>query len=645
VGYGPGSRLGAAYGIVFASQQSTLDVAYLVIPNDGTVVVNGAVATSNGFGGSWISSARAWNGGGTQWNSAPANTNWRMWGNAVAFNEGDDVQFGDAGLSGGGVVRVAPEGVAPGHVTIQHNTGEYVFTGGRVDGSGNLRLRTLGSVTFNGPVSVAGEASFLAESVWINDTFDASSVSVDNCKVLGGTGTITGGLTGGTTIVPGGFGSIGSLTVDSMSFGHGVFELDAANSDRLVITQPGGLSSEHGAWCSLKRLSNVSAGTYTLINYSGPTPANLERLTVEPAGIGGFAASLVNNSANHSIDLVLDSGPHWQLDSNGTWSDASAWSTVVPRGTGMPVTLGPAITAPRTILVDDRVVIGSLRIDSPISYTLVPGWAVELVLNTADLDTPSIDVRRGSHTISPTVVLERDLTINVAQPTSVLTMAGRVWGPSRALTKTGPGTLKLTWLPWALEVNHLFVDAGTVMLNGEAHGGFSVSAGATLAGSGTIEQPVLLDPGARLSPGEDPGTRATLSMAGLSLNDALLDFDLTSSGADRIEITGADRFLLEGISTVNLTFTGGIARGAYPLIDYNGTPVPDLGHLVLGLVPPIDVPLLLAYNPGNTSIDLIVGDSFTPEPTSALLMAAACSIMARSRRSHQRRHPASIPAT
>jgi hypothetical protein len=615
-GIGQGSRLRSAYGIVFPSQASSLDLAYVVIPSSGTITVAGEAAISNGSP-VWISSARAWTGSGS-WTSSPSNPNWRMWGNAVAFHSGDDVQFTSAGVASGPTVQIDPQGVAPRDVTIMHDTGNYVFAGGPINASGSIRLRTRGgSVTFNSPVTAGGSVLFDGGSVWINDTFSTSSIASRGDGTIGGNGTVSGVLNCAafTTISPGGDGSIGTFTVDRIKFsdpGSLRFELAATGHDQLIIAQPDGFDVVREEFCNLTRLTSLAAGTYPLMSYSGAAPANLERLKLGTPGIGGFMARLVNNPENHSIDLVLGPGPSWQLDAGGSWSNAAAWSGGVPNGPGIPVTFGPVITAPRTIKVRDNFHLGSLRFDSSISYSVVKDFGGQLLFSALEPDEASIDVVDGSHTLSVSMDLHRDLFINVARPSSTLTV-GRIYGLQRSLTKNGPGTLKATEY---LEVKNVIVNQGTFDMRGlDEDTTCSVAGGAVLAGWGTAPGTITLASGAHLSPGDPGSPKAIVSVGALSLHDSQLDFDLTSSGADKIEVTGADKFLFEGVSAINLTISGMIPRGAYTLIDYTGAPLADLDHLVLNVSPATNVPLLLAYDPTNTRIDLVVGDDLVPEPS------------------------------
>jgi autotransporter-associated beta strand protein len=370
-------------------------------------------------------------------------------------------------------------------------------------------------------------------------------------------------------------------------------------------------------------MGDMATGSYTLIQYAGDPLPNLNGLKLSSPGVGGLLATLVNNTSNRSVDVQLAPAPSWNVDSSGSWSDASNWSGPVPSGAGMPARFGPVITAPRTIQNGSRT-LGSIVIDSPISYTLTSG-SVEL--RRAGTESPFVRVDSGSHAFSGNLRLHDDTTFTVSRADAQFTVTNVV-GPV-SITKGGPGTMRISGAG-SISGTTTVAD-GTLLVSGPCTGGsFSVASGATLGGTGSISSVVLLAPSAQIAPGRTGSALTTLTVGGLLLNDSLLEFDLTGGVAEKIVVTDPDQLLLRGTSSIEISFSGAAAEGAFPLIDYSGEVIPDMGHLALNMPFGSGVPALLSYNSSNTSIDLRLGEAFVPEP--AMLLGLLVCVGVRTRR-------------
>jgi autotransporter-associated beta strand protein len=646
VGYGQGSLLRSSYGMMLSSQRTSLDLAYLVIPNTGTILVNGLASIGEGLPIVEVNSAPAWNGPTHEWNSDPQNTNWRCWGHRVAFHPGNDVQFTDSGIPrGGGQVQVTPAGVTPRHISV-NSCEDYTFQGGPIT-AGGLRKLGEGEVTFNQPVYLSGEGEFLNGTLWANSTFSSATTRVGH-SAIGGTGTISGELRViYSTLLPGNRNGIGTLAVERLGFREFnsaiSFDLSSAGADRLLITGRDGIAlidDTRFIRVILNDLGGATAGTYPLIQHNGNAIPDGEWLKVATPAVAGCAATLVNNPANSSIDLLLTPGSQWARDGDGSWLTSVNWSAAVPKTAGVPAVFGPVITAPRTIHVTSTLHVGEIYLDSPISFTFTgaPIFIRSGVDQNAVKGQSSLDVISGHHTIAAPITLGDDVTtISVVPASAQLTLSGHVsaWG---TLVKSGAGTLKLTNVTSIR--GRTLVDSGTLIMNAgftpelyhedEPQGGFEVARGAAIGGSGTITSTLTVSPGGIISPGEASDTPSRLTLGGLSLTDSLLKFDLTADGADRIVVTDPNKLLLFGVSMIHLN--GEIGEGVFPLIDYSGTPLVDFGQLVLADVSVGEPSMSLWYNPANTSVDLVVGNSVSvPEPT-ALVFAPLATAMAQSRR-------------
>jgi hypothetical protein len=99
----------------------------------------------------------------------------------------------------------------------------------------------------------------------------------------------------------------------------------------------------------------------------------------------------------------------------------------------------------------------------------------------------------------------------------------------------------------------------------------TVNNGGALGGSGTINGAATIASGGTLAPGSTNGT-ATLTFAGgLTLNgNANLDMDVGSS-ADLVSVTGGTLTgPVSGTVNLNVSDSGDLGAGIYPLIDWSG---------------------------------------------------------------------------
>ena len=223
-----------------------------------------------------------------------------------------------------------------------------MFSGGPIDSSSSFRKDGEGEVTFNSPVAFAGTASVVAGAVWVNSTFSTSGMPFRGMSgggySVGGNGTITGGMTTGrATILPGGKAKLGTFAIDSIEFRHNsaslTFDVSAAGSDRLLITNPDGLTLDKTLFL-VKDLGDAGPGTYPLLEYAGAPLANADWVVLGTPAVAGCRASIVNNPANRSIDVVLTPGSRWKTDADGFWQSSSNWTAGVPNAPGCPRHLG-----------------------------------------------------------------------------------------------------------------------------------------------------------------------------------------------------------------------------------------------------------------------------------------------------------------
>ncbi len=162
---------------------------------------------------------------------------------------------------------------------------------------------------------------------------------------------------------------------------------------------------------------------------------------------------------------------------------------------------------------------------------------------------------------------------------------------------------------------------------------FTLGAGKSIRGSGTVEGAFVVDSGARLIPGNSAGT---LTFAhGLTLNNgAILEFEL-GSASDLVRVSGGTLKGPAGTGglTLNLTDAGGFAENTYVLFDFSGAALDgfEATDFVLGSsIAGYDYRFELS---GSTLS--LIATSAIPEPSAYAALAgfgALCLVIYRRRR-------------
>jgi hypothetical protein len=166
----------------------------------------------------------------------------------------------------------------------------------------------------------------------------------------------------------------------------------------------------------------------------------------------------------------------WNVDADGNWSQAGNWSTGVPNGAGAEAVFGNIITAPHTVTVDVPITVGRLDIGNTIAYTIAGAGALTLDAATGDVQMNIA----GSHTISASLTLADNATINVTPAAGNLILTGALNADGRTLTKSADGALTLN----NIRAAGLTINGGTVTIapNG-ANAGTSAVGALTIAGA------------------------------------------------------------------------------------------------------------------------------------------------------------------
>jgi autotransporter-associated beta strand protein len=187
---------------------------------------------------------------------------------------------------------------------------------GVLSGTGSLVKENPGTLELTAANTYDGGTDIMGGRLLVNNTTGSGTgtgtVTVNN-GTLGGTGAIAGAVivNTGAHVAPGM--SIESLDVASLTLNAGSildFELDTIGvvdtSDLINVTLTDGLTIEGGS-VVIANAGAMTDGTYTLINYTGTIMGSgvSTFLSTPPTGPAGFAYSLINNTSNTSIDLVV----------------------------------------------------------------------------------------------------------------------------------------------------------------------------------------------------------------------------------------------------------------------------------------------------------------------------------------------------
>jgi fibronectin-binding autotransporter adhesin len=351
----------------------------------------------------------------------------------------------------GGDLNIASFTASPGTLT---------FTGGITETGGARNLIKNGASVFveTGNSTYTGTTTVNAGTLRVNGTHTGGGAyTVASGATLSGIGTISaqvnvsaGGIvhpgTAATINNSGSFitsNSIGTLTVGGLSLTSSILAMDGSNAgmDRVNVTNTDALTLSGVSTVNFVDLGGLTAGTFTLVDYAGTPLSNLNNFQVGSMPLG-FGFSLVNNTANTSVDVAVSTvavtGSVWNLNANGNWSVDANWSGGVPNAVGATANFGSVITAARTVTVDAAETVGTINFSNPNSYTIAGSNALTLDVSGGNA---AINVLVGSHTISAPLTLAKDTTITSAAGTGVA-ITGAMTATGKTITKAGAGSVQ-----------------------------------------------------------------------------------------------------------------------------------------------------------------------------------------------------------
>lgn len=229
-------------------------------------------------------------------------------------------------------------------------TGTLLYSGATVVAGGTLNLNSAGGVP-----STPGDL-VISNSAVLNGTASSGVSFTANNIIVGANSTYSLLLNGSAIGVNGN----GSLTLQDNAVIAANYGSLTANPTAAAINMAGSISAPGTNVMITITGSGLQVGTFTLIKYAGAPLANLANFVLNPPP--GVAAVLVNNTANHSIDLQVtgipnqltwygEAGANWDL-STVNWKTILAADTLFRQYTNGSVVAGDAVTFDDTLTND-----------------------------------------------------------------------------------------------------------------------------------------------------------------------------------------------------------------------------------------------------------------------------------------------------
>jgi autotransporter-associated beta strand protein len=176
--------------------------------------------------------------------------------------------------------------------------GSGVNFAGSISGNGGLTKNGPGTETLSGTNTYTGDTTINGGTLLVNgSTAAGSAVAVNNGGTLGGTGTVGGSVTVNTggTINPGTAGTVGSLTVGSLSFNGGTYQADF---------DPNANTADAIATAGTINLANPVPGVFSLnvLNATAPT-GGTEFILIKNTGGATSNPPLTNAPENGTVSI------------------------------------------------------------------------------------------------------------------------------------------------------------------------------------------------------------------------------------------------------------------------------------------------------------------------------------------------------
>jgi fibronectin-binding autotransporter adhesin len=326
------------------------------------------------------------------------------------------------GLNGAGTVDTLAGGTPT--LTVGANGDNGTFTGTIQNSSGSLFLTKLGAgtetlsgFTYSGNTTVAGGTLALNTAGSLPPT--PGNLIVTNGAVL------TLDVSSGNSL------PVNNLVLGNSTniFGYGTL---AANPTAPAINAAGGISAPGANIVITITATGLKPGTFALIKYTGTTLANLSNFQVSPPP--GVAATLFNDIANHSIDLVISSIPNvlawngvagtaWDLSTPNWTNTLSGGITVFRQYTNNGVVAGDTVTLNDTLTNDfinpqpTNIVLNStffafpVVVNSTLPYSIAGSGGITGVTSLVLSNTGSLTLLTSNSYSGGTIVADASLII------------------------------------------------------------------------------------------------------------------------------------------------------------------------------------------------------------------------------------------
>ncbi|MCU0796736.1 MAG: autotransporter-associated beta strand repeat-containing protein [Akkermansiaceae bacterium] len=344
----------------------------LAFNNDNTQLLANYTPATITWKGNDVTNPTFWNTGLT--------LNWDNSGTPDAFSAGDNVIFDDSATT----FNVALQATQfPGNMTFNHSTNAYTLSGAAIGGAGNLTKSGSGTLTINTANSYTG------------------STSISAGRVVLGTDTALGAVTGGTTVS-----GTGVLDINGRNLSTEVITISGDGDGNGALVNDG--AQQINATGRLVLAGNASIGGLTRWDLRNSFPT---------LDMGGFA--LTKRDVNY-VGLV------GVTVSNPGNIDVTAGTFSIQTATVM------GGSASNTIQVRSGATLSSWQTADPVSWSLQLEDVSTLRSESAALATQNIWSGPVSIAENGLVVFQADATMSVT---------GAVSGTNAAINKTGAGVV------------------------------------------------------------------------------------------------------------------------------------------------------------------------------------------------------------
>jgi len=463
------------------------------------------------------------------------------------------------GLNGAGTVdTTASSGTAA--LTVGANGDNGTFSGTIQNSSGTLSLIKIGAGTETLSAGFAHSGTTLVAGGTLALNTANTLPSTPGNLVVSNSATLLLDVSSGN-----------SLPVNNLVFWNGtnVFSYGTvtANPAFPAINVAGTISAPGSSVVLNIAAAGLRVGTFTLVKYTGTPLASIANIQVSPPP--GVAATLVNNTANHSLDLQITAIPNvltwngvngtaWDLSTPNWTNPATGGITLFQQYTNNGVVAGDAVTFDDTLTNDfvnpqpTNIVLNStfyafpVVVNSTLPYTIagaggIAGPTSLLLSNTGTLTLLTSNTFSGGVNVSDTsLIITNDSALGAAAGPVTLNGGSIQYNGSttnnvRAFTLPVASTIDVSGnntvrLGGPLNAAGVFykADTGTLILahNDPLVGSVFLHGGTTIIDTGGAVTNANYD-----DVGQDTNDSATLTIRGTGSFSTTSDFNLGDLGA------------------------------------------------------------------------------------------------------------------